>query len=642
MYNSLRKTIFGGDNVVNLSDVRYLPRWIILVIDIIILVISLFLSTYIIAKITKQEFIYHDDKSLIFAFIILVNAAFMYIFKTYAGIIRHSTFIDLFKLLISCFCTMLAIGTVNICYFWITGSKFILTPYLMLYFVISFMGLFLFRLYVKEFFHIVREYRRSALKKRILVLGIDEQSIAIARAILDNPSLPYQVVGFLTQRTDSKRASLLGKPIYEKQKIEENTKEDLIIDGVLIVKEMMARDEMNSWVNLFLEKDLNVFKAPSVQKLRDSDLGGSIRNLQIEDLLNRKPIKIQNEKVKSRHFDKTVLVTGGAGSIGSEIVRQVALFNPSLIVVLDQAETPLYEIELEMRDKFPHIPFKFVLGDVSNHHRMESLFQTYNFSMVYHAAAYKHVPLVEENPHEAIFVNILGSKIVAKLSSKYKVNRFVMVSTDKAVNPTNVMGASKRAAELFVQSLQNVEGNVTKFITTRFGNVLGSNGSVIPHFKKQIEAGGPVTITHPEIVRYFMTIPEACELVLQAGTMGEGGEIFVFDMGEPVKIIDLAKRMIKLSGFEPNIDIKIIYTGLRPGEKLYEELLSDDAKTLPTHNDKIMISKDPSMGFAEIDTLTKEITKASLRRDKVEVVRILKTIVPEFRSNNSIYEALDK
>lgn len=642
MYNSFRKTIFGGDNVVNLSDVRYLPRWIILVIDIIILVISLFLSTYIIAKITKQEFIYHDDKSLIFAFIILVNAAFMYVFKTYAGIIRHSTFIDLFKLLISCFCTMLAIGTINICYFWITGSKFILTPCLMLYFVISFMGLFLFRLYVKEFFHIVREYRRSALKKRILVLGIDEQSIAIARAILDNPSLPYQIVGFLTQRTDSKSASLLGKPIYGKEKIEQNTKEDLIIDGVLVVKEMMARDEMNSWLNLFLEKDLNVFKAPSVQKLRDSDLGGSIRNLQIEDLLNRKPIKIENEKVKSRHFDRTVLVTGGAGSIGSEIVRQVALFNPSLIVVLDQAETPLYEIELEMREKFPHIAFKFVLGDVSNHHRMESLFQTYNFSMVYHAAAYKHVPLVEENPHEAIFVNILGSKIVAKLSSKYKVNRFVMVSTDKAVNPTNVMGASKRAAELFVQSLQNVEGNVTKFITTRFGNVLGSNGSVIPHFKKQIEAGGPVTITHPEIVRYFMTIPEACELVLQAGTMGEGGEIFVFDMGEPVKIIDLAKRMIKLSGFEPNIDIKIIYTGLRPGEKLYEELLSDDAKTLPTHNDKIMISKDPSMGFEDIDRLSKEITKASLRRDKVEVVRILKTIVPEFRSNNSIYEALDK
>ncbi|KPH13688.1 nucleoside-diphosphate sugar epimerase/dehydratase [Chryseobacterium sp. ERMR1:04] len=642
MYNSLRNKIFGGDNVVNLSDVRYLPRWIILVIDIIILVISLFLSTYIIEKISVKEFIYHDNESIVFLSIIGVNVIFMYVFKTYAGIIRHSTFIDLFKLLISCFCTMFVVGVINIVYFWTTGEKFILTPYLILYFIISFMGLFLFRLYVKEFFHIVREYRRSALKKRILVLGIDEQSIAIARAILDNPSLPYQVVGFLTQRTDSKRASLLGKPIFEKKKIEENSKEDLIIDGVIIVKEMMSKDEMNSWVNLFLEKDLNIFKAPSVQKLRDNDLGVSIKNLQIEDLLNRRPIKIENEEVKSRHYDKNVLVTGGAGSIGSEIVRQVAQFNPSLIVVLDQAETPLYDIELEMKEKFPHIRFKFVLADVSNRHRIEPLFQMYNFSMVYHAAAYKHVPLVEENPHEAILVNILGSKNVSTLSSKYKVNRFVMVSTDKAVNPTNVMGASKRASELFVQSLQNVEGNVTKFITTRFGNVLGSNGSVIPHFKRQIEAGGPVTITHPDIVRYFMTIPEACELVLQAGTMGQGGEIFVFDMGEPVKILDLAKRMIKLSGFEPEIDIKIIYTGLRPGEKLYEELLSDNAKTLPTHNEKIMISKDPTMEFSDIESLVNLITKASLRRDKVDVVKMLKIIVPEFRSNNSVYEVLDK
>lgn len=537
---------------------------------------------------------------------------------------------------------MIVVGTINITYFWITGGKFILTPYLILYFIISFMGLFIFRLYVKEFFHIVREYRRSALKKRILVLGIDEQSIAIARAVLDNPSLPYQVVGFLTQRTDSKRASLLGKPIYEKRKIEEATKEDLMIDGIIIIKEMMSRDEMNSWVNLFLEKDLHIFKAPSVQKVRGNDLGGSIRNLQIEDLLNRRPIKIENEDVKRRHFNKAVLVTGGAGSIGSEIVRQVAQFDPSLIVVLDQAETPLYDIELEMKDKFPHIKFKFVLADVSNRHRIEPLFQTYNFSMVYHAAAYKHVPIIEENPQEAILVNVLGSKNISMLSSKYKVNRFVMISTDKAVNPTNVMGASKRAAELFVQSLQNVEGNTTKFITTRFGNVLGSNGSVIPHFKRQIEAGGPVTITHPEIVRYFMTIPEACELVLQAGTMGQGGEIFVFDMGEPVKILNLAKRMIKLSGFEPNIDIKIIYTGLRPGEKLYEELLSDNAKTLPTHNDKIMISKDPSMEFEEVDFLCKQIITSAIKKDKLQVVKILKTIVPEFISNNSEFEVLDR
>ena len=642
MSGSFRKKIFGGDNVVSLSDVRYLPRWIILIIDIIILVISLFLSTYIIEKISQNEFIYHKDKYNVFACIIAVNVIFMYIFKTYAGIIRHSTFIDLFKLLISCFCTMFVIGVVNMVYLWVAGAKFIMTPYLILYFIISFMGLFIFRLYVKEFFHIVREYRRSTLKRRILVLGIDEQSIAIARAILDNPSLPYHVVGFLTQRTDSKRASLLGKPILSKDRIEQHSKEELLIDGVIVIKEMMSKDEMNSWVNLFLEKDLNIFKAPSVQKLRDSDFGGSIRNLQIEDLLNRKPIKIENEEVKSRHYKKNILVTGGAGSIGSEIVRQVAQFDPALIVVLDQAETPLYDIELEMKTKFPHISFKFVLADVSNKHRIEPLFQMYHFSMVYHAAAYKHVPLVEENPHEGVLVNVLGSKIIALLSSKYKANRFVMVSTDKAVNPTNVMGASKRTAELFVQSLQNVEGNTTKFITTRFGNVLGSNGSVIPHFKKQIESGGPVTITHPDIVRYFMTIPEACELVLQAGTMGHGGEIFVFDMGEPVKILDLARRMIKLSGFEPNIDIKIIYTGLRPGEKLYEELLSDDAKTLPTHNDKIMISKDPCMDFIEIEKMTKFLIRASIRRDKVEVVKILKSIVPEFKSNNSIYEVLDK
>ena len=474
------------------------------------------------------------------------------------------------------------------------------------------------------------------------MLGIDEQSVAVARAILDNPNVPYHIVGFLTQRHDYRRANLLGKPIYGKERIEKNSKDDLMLDGVVLVKEMMTKEEMNSWVNLFLEKDLQVFKAPSVQKLRDNDIEGSIKSLQIEDLLNRKPIRIENEDLSKRHTGKSILITGGAGSIGSEIVRQVAMLEPDLIVVLDQAETPLYDIEMEMTAKFPRIRFKFILADISNRHRIEPLFQKFQFSMVYHAAAYKHVPLIEENPHEGILVNILGSKNLSTLASKYKVNRFVMISTDKAVKPTNVMGASKRAAELFVQALQNTENNTTKFITTRFGNVLGSNGSVIPHFKKQIEKGGPVTITHPDIVRYFMTIPEACDLVLQAGTMGKGGEIFVFDMGEPVKILDLATRMIKLSGFEPHTDIKIIYTGLRPGEKLYEELLSDDAKTLPTHNEKILISKDPNMEFKAIEQFTNQIIKAALRREKTEVVKILKDIVPEFKSNNSVYEVLDK
>ncbi|MBN9313906.1 MAG: polysaccharide biosynthesis protein [Chryseobacterium sp. 39-10] len=644
LQQNLRKKIYGGDNMMNLSDIRYLPRWVILLIDVFFIFLAITISCYLIEKLSfKTTTVFYNNK-VMYGIMMAVSILFMVAFRTYSGIIRHSTFIDLFKLFLATLCTTISVGVISFGVRVVEGFRMInmSIPFLAIFFATSFMLLFMFRLFVKEFFHIAREFRRSTLKKRILVLGIDEQSIAVARAILDNPNLPYHVSGFLTQRHDSKRAHLLGKPIFNREKIEDNTKEDLALDGILINKEMMSKEEMDSWVSLFLEKGFQVFKAPSVQKLRQNDYGMSIRNLQIEDLLNRKPIHIENEEVKRRHHDKSVLITGGAGSIGSEIVRQVAQFEPSVVVIVDQAETPLYEIELEMREKFPNIHFKFVLADISNRHRIEPLFQKYNFSMVYHAAAYKHVPLVEENPHEAILVNILGSKNLSTLASKYKVNRFVMISTDKAVNPTNVMGASKRAAELFVQALQNTAGNTTKFITTRFGNVLGSNGSVIPHFKKQIEAGGPVTITHPDIVRYFMTIPEACDLVLQAGTMGQGGEIFVFDMGKPVKILDLATRMIKLSGFEPNNDIKIIYTGLRPGEKLYEELLSDDAKTLATHNEKIMVSKDPTMSFAEIDQLSLMITKAALRREKVEVVQLLKNIVPEFKSNNSIYEVLDK
>jgi len=641
---NLKNKIYSGDNLMNISDVRYLPRWVILFLDLFLIFISIFFSCYLIEKLsysTKQVFY---DREQMYLLILGISTFFMFMFRTFSGIIRHSTFIDLFKLFLATLCTTATVGAISFTFYFFTGTRMIhmSLPFLIIFFATSFMLLFLFRLFVKEFFHIVREFRRSTLRKRILVLGIDEQSVAVARAVLDNPSLPYHIVGFLTQRHDYKRANLLGKPIYSRVSIEQSTKDDLLLDGVLLVEQMMSKEEMNSWVNMFLEKDLQVFKAPSVQKLRNNELETSIRTLQIEDLLNRKPIRIENEDLKKRHQGKTILITGGAGSIGSEIVRQVATLEPELIVVLDQAETPLYDIEMEMLNRFPRIRFKFVLADISNRHRIEPLFQRYQFSMVYHAAAYKHVPLIEENPHEGVLVNILGSKNLSTLASKYGVNRFVMISTDKAVKPTNVMGASKRAAELYVQALQNTEGNSTKFITTRFGNVLGSNGSVIPHFKKQIAAGGPVTITHPEIVRYFMTIPEACDLVLQAGTMGQGGEIFVFDMGEPVKILDLAKRMIKLSGFEPHTDIKIIYTGLRPGEKLYEELLSDDATTLPTHNEKILISKDPNMEFEDIEQYTNKIIKAALRREKTEVVQILKDIVPEFKSNNSVYEVLDK
>ncbi|WP_333854541.1 polysaccharide biosynthesis protein [Epilithonimonas sp.] len=631
-----------NDNILDLADLKFLPRWVILVIDILILILSLFASHLLVMGLEVKHYNVFP-LPYVFMFITLVNVFYMYIFKTYLGVIRHSTFIDLFKIFLANLCSNLTIIIINYSYYFGSQQKVVLIPFLGLYFAISCLCLFVFRVCVKGVFNLIKQNKRSLSRKKIYILGDDDLSVAIAQVILSNPNLPFDIQGFISYSNKKVNIKLLDKKIITKQNFINNLKNGINdINGVLVIKEALQKEELEFWVNLLLENNLKIYKAPAMQKLRTNDIIRNIKTIQIEDLLNRKQIKLDNIEVKKRHFQKTILVTGGAGSIGGEIVRQVALLEPMQIIILDQSETPLYDTELEMRELYPHINFKFILADISNLSRLEPLFAKYNFSMVYHAAAYKHVPLVEDNPHEAVLVNVLGTKNLALLSSKYKVNRFVMVSTDKAVNPTNVMGASKRVAELFVQSLQNVEGNTTKFITTRFGNVLGSNGSVIPHFRKQIEKGGPVTITHPDIVRYFMTIAEACELVLNAGTMGSGGEIFVFDMGDPVKILELAKRMIKLSGFEPDIDIKIIYTGLRPGEKLYEELLSDNTRTLPTSHDKIMISKDPSMQFLEIDELTDLVIEFSKKEEKQEIVRILKSIVKEFKSNNSIYESLDK
>ena len=640
LYNAF-SALYNGDNIVKITELRYVPRWLVITIDVLIILFSLFLSRIFLdnldVKVNFPE--YRMEKRLL---IILINVLFMYVFKTYAGIIRHSTFFDFFKIILSSGSTLLTLLFVNYMSEVGLAKSLYLYPNLFLYFLISVSIMFFFRMVTKQFFNALIDIKGSSSKVRVAVVGVGDASVSVARAIMHNPNYPYRLAGFLTNRSDSRKAILLGNKIYTKNQFFNNKKLITQFDAVLLIKEIMTKQEIEEWMTLALDKGLKVLKAPSLSKMRDSDLVGGISNLQIEDLLNRRPIKIESEEVRKRHFGKTVLVTGGAGSIGSEIVRQVSQFDPSLIVVLDQAESPLYELELDLQDKFPEQKFKFVLADISNSYRLEKLFETYQFSMVYHAAAYKHVPLIEENPHEAIFVNVLGTKNLALLSKKYNVNRFVIASTDKAVNPTNVMGASKRTAELFVQSLQGSEGNTTKFITTRFGNVLGSNGSVIPHFKKQIEKGGPITITHPDIIRYFMTIPEACELVLQAGTMGQGGEIYVFDMGEPVKILDLARRMIRLSGFTPDVDIKIKFIGLRPGEKLYEELLSNDATTVPTHHEKIMISKDPVIKFEEIEVLFRQIIKSAVKRDKIQVVTLLKQIVPEFISNNSEYESLDK
>ena len=628
--------------LLNLANIRYLPRYIIIAIDVFLIGISTFFSYKILEKVLNQsDFIAESFAG--YALIIAVSLFYMYVFKTYAGIIRHSTFYDLLNLLWSVVATTFTLwalsGVYNMVYDHSVPENI---SFFIVFFFFSFSTLFMFRLFVKEMFRWIKEYKDNSLKKRILILGISDYSVAIANSIIESHNLQYKLKGFLTKRNDSRNAKIFGLDIMTQEKFIKTPKEELEIDGILILKEDLSANELTEWVNLFLEKEMEIFQAPLVEEFNPEKIHTNIRSFQIEDLLNREPICIENEEVRLIHENKSVLVTGGAGSIGSEIVRKVASYHPSKLVVVDQAETPLHEIQLEMNEKFPEIDFEFILADITNKKRLESIFTKFNFDLVYHAAAYKHVPMIENNPHEAVWVNILGTKNLAKLSVQNKVKTFVMVSTDKAVNPTNVMGASKRSAELLVQSLQFLPENKTKFITTRFGNVLGSNGSVIPLFKKQIEAGGPITITHPDIVRYFMTISEACELVLQASTMGKGGEIFVFDMGEPVKIKDLAIKMIKLSGKEPEKDILLKYTGLRPGEKLYEELLSDNTKNLPTPHHKIMVSMDPYKEYNEIKDLIEQLEAAALSHDNNQIVRIIKNMVPEFISNNSIFEKLDR
>ena len=383
-----------------------------------------------------------------------------------------------------------------------------------------------------------------------------------------------------------------------------------------------------------------VLNVPPVTNWINGELSfKQIKKVQIEELLEREPIQLDKEDIQLQLTGKVILVTGAAGSIGSEIVRQLIRFHPKNIILLDQAESPLYDMEMELHDKYKLQPYEIVMGDIRNKERMENVFRTFHPQIVFHSAAYKHVPMMENNPSESILTNVLGTKTIADLSVEYKVEKFVMVSTDKAVNPTNVMGASKRIAEIYTQSLNKT--SATKFITTRFGNVLGSSGSVIPRFRQQIESGGPVTITDPEITRYFMTIPEACQLVLEAGTMGKGGEIFIFDMGDSVKIYDLAVKMIKLSGLVLDKDIRIVYTGLRPGEKLYEELLADHENTLPTHHNQILIAKVKEYDFDSVSNSINDLITLFDKQDNNSIVKKMKELVPEYKSNNSIYVSLD-
>jgi FlaA1/EpsC-like NDP-sugar epimerase len=580
-------------------------------------------------------------------FLLSINIFFFYALRTYAGIVRHSTFTDVFKVASSSFLTAITAVIFNYIYFAFAGNKIFLTTGILLYMFFSFTFMLFFRIAVKEAYQYLKASATGKLKKRVVILGTDDQTISLGKALTTESNLPYKLVGFITENQINKSLKILNKPVFSVPiTTESNEFTELLaqhnLDGVLIVSESLNIKEKNQIVEACLANKVEIFNVPLVEHWnRKEDIQTQIKPIQIEDLLERSQIAMDVELIKNDLRGKTILVTGGAGSIGSEIVKQLAAFKPMKIVILDNAESALHDMELYMNQHHEGLSFSILLADIRNRERMEILFAKYKFDLVYHAAAYKHVPLIEKNPHEAIYVNIGGTINLANLSVKHNVDKFVMISTDKAVNPTNVMGASKRAAEMYVQSLQNHVNNNTRFITTRFGNVLGSNGSVIPYFRKQIAAGGPLTVTHKDIIRYFMTISEACQLVLQAGTMGNGGEIYVFDMGKPIKILDMAKRMIRLSGLKPYEDIDIEITGLRPGEKLYEELLNDSSTSLPTYHPKIMVSKVPVVEYELIAAKMQEIISISENGKSKEIVKKLKELIPEFLSKNSEFEVLD-
>ena len=498
-------------------------------------------------------------------------------------------------------------------------------------------------------------------KKRVIVYGAGEAGLATKRTFDHDLNFDKKIVAFIDDDWRKIGKAIEGVMISNSQELESLISTQKI-DELIFASYSIPLERKTEIVDFCLQNNVKVLQIPS----EDAWSGGTfkttqIKNINIVDLLNRKQIEIDMVGISNELKGKRILVTGGAGSIGSEIVRQLMAFETGSIIICDQSETALHEVYLELADSYKNSNFQTFIGNVREQKRMAHLFETYKPQVVFHAAAYKHVPLMEDNPAEAIKTNVLGTKIIADLAVKYGVMKFVMVSTDKAVNPTNVMGASKRIAEIYVQSLNNslttkdfIFSNglsyindlevkpITKFITTRFGNVLGSNGSVIPRFKEQIEKGGPVTVTHPDITRYFMTIPEACSLVLEAGCMGKGGEVFIFDMGKSVKIIDLAKKMIRLAGLVPNQDIKIEFSGLRPGEKLYEELLNDQENTLPTHHQKIMIARVREYVFSEIESQIQFLIASAKQNDDQDVVIAMKGLVKEYVSKNSVYEALDQ
>ncbi|MFZ4798342.1 MAG: polysaccharide biosynthesis protein [Bacteroidia bacterium] len=626
-----------------------IPRWIIFLFDLGICAFA-----FVLAVILRYSFHLNDSTFTtiitVLPIVLMVKAIFMMYFRLYSGIIRHTSVQDGINVLYTTVFSSIGLFAISFFYksFFISGYSIIPISIIILDFIIAAFFLGSFRIFVK-LLYLKTAQQSNGLVINYVIFGAGEAGIITKRKLEQHRGSNIKVVAFFDDDSNMKGKSLEGIRIFDFDNELTSLNLKFEIDSLIISGINLSNNRKQEIVEKCLGLNINVQSVPPVEKWINGELSfNQIKTIKIEDLIQRDIIELDIEAIGKQLNGKVVMVTGAAGSIGSEIVNQLCKFKIKKIIIVDSSEESLYQLDVRISENihdFNKKNIEIIVADITNMERMKGIFERFQPEMLYHAAAYKHVPLMESNPSEAIKTNVKGTMTLANLAVEYKVEKFVMVSTDKAVNPTNVMGASKRIAEIYVQSLSNFikknKTSDTKFITTRFGNVLGSSGSVIPRFKKQIDAGGPITVTHPEITRYFMTIPEACQLVLEAGYMGNGGEIYIFDMGKSVKIIDLAKKMIRLSGLSLGKDIQIIYTGLRPGEKIYEELLNDQENTIPTHHSKIMIGKVRDYNFENVKIDIQNLLELYNTQNQTAIVAKMKEIVPEFISQNSPYEHLD-
>lgn len=620
---------------------KVLPIWTVLLIDVLIIVVSSLLA-YALRYDFRSLFSESSSIDVTIVCTVAVNLIFFRAFRTYSNVLRFSSFVDIMRIFVALTVSYALLLIASIVVKSFTNINVAPITVLFMSYIISFAMMACSRIVVKIFFEALNfDGSRSA---NVFIYGAKEAGVNIAKALRVSLRNHYRLRGFIADEPELINKVMMGVKVFPNDDTLIENLDDRDVHTIIISPAKMEALKHSDMADRLLAHNIKLMTAPPLSEWNNQFLDRTqLKEIQIEDLLQRNPIEIDIHKVASHLEGKRVMITGAAGSIGSEIMRQLASFNPYKLILVDQAETPLHDIRLELQDRWRDIDAETIIADISNVTRMEEIFRRYKPQYIFHAAAYKHVPMMEDNVSESIQVNVYGTRTVADLAVKYGAEKFVMISTDKAVNPTNVMGCSKRICEIYVQSLAKKllaeGGHVTQFITTRFGNVLGSNGSVIPRFRDQIQRGGPVTVTHPEIIRYFMTIPEACRLVLEAGSMGNGGEIYIFDMGKPVRIVDLAKRMISLSG---RTDVKIEFTGLRHGEKLYEELLNVKELTKPTYHEKIMIATVREYDYDEVNERIQKLIDVSYTYDQMKIVAAMKDIVPEFVSKNSCFEVLDK